>query len=98
MGGDSRPGAGGNTPNQQGAAEAILLAQALRKELLEASADALGNNVDKEDLRRKTEQGTSTLGYTRVAPPSAYDPSRSTAPPPVPEARRSLLLNYFIRK
>lgn len=98
MGGDSRPGAGGNTPNQQGAAEAILLAQALRKELLEASADALGENVDKEDLRKKTEQGKSTLGYTRVAPPSAYEPSRSTAPPPVPEARRSLLLNYFIRK
>ena len=98
MGGDSRPGAGGNQGNQQGAAEAILLAKALRKELLEASSDALGENVDKEDRRKKTEQGKSTLGYTRVAPPAAFEPSRASAPPPVPEARRSLLLNYFIRK
>lgn len=98
MGGDSRPGAGGNSPNQQGAAEALLLAQALRKELVEAAADALGENIDKEDKRKKTEQGTSSLGYTRVAPPRAVEPSRASAPPPVPEARRQLLLNYFIRK
>ena len=64
----------------------------------EANADALGENKDKEDRRKKTEQGKSTLGYTRVAPPAAFEPSRSAAPPPVPEARRQLLLNYFIRK
>ncbi|HJU77776.1 MAG TPA: hypothetical protein VJ597_07620 [Sphingomicrobium sp.] len=98
MGGDSRPGAGGNQGAEKGAADALLLAQALRKELLEASSDALGENVDKEDRRKKTEQGKSTLGYTRVAPPAAYEPSRAAAPPPVPEARRQLLLNYFIRK
>ena len=98
MGGDSRPGAGGNQGAQQGAAEALLLAQALRKELVEASSDALGENIDKDDRRKKTEQGKSTLGYTRVAPPAAVEPSRAAAPPPVPEARRQLLLNYFIRK
>jgi hypothetical protein len=98
MGGDSRPGSGGNQGAEQGAAEALLLAQALKKELLEASADALGENVDKEDRRKKTEQGKSTLGFTRVAPPAAAEPSRAAAPPPVPEARRQLLLNYFIRK
>ena len=75
-----------------------LLAQALRKEMVEANADALGENKEKEDRRKKTEQGKSTLGYTRVAPPAAFEPSRSAAPPPVPEARRQLLLNYFIRK
>ena len=98
MGGDSRPGAGGNNKDAQGAAEALLLAQALRKELVEASADALGENVDKEDLRRKTEQGKSSLGFTRAAEPREYEPSRATAPPPVPEARRSLLFSYFIRR
>jgi hypothetical protein len=98
MGGDSRPGAGGNQGAQQGAAEALLLAQALKKETLEANADALGENVDKDDLRKKTEQGKSTLGYTRVETPRTFDPSRAAAPPPVPEARRQLLLNYFIRK
>ncbi len=98
MGGDSQPGAGKTNSNVMGAAQALLVAQALRKELLEASADALGENVDKEDLRRKTEQGQSALGFTRVAPPRSFEPSRATAPPPVPEARRSLLFNYFIRR
>jgi hypothetical protein len=37
MGGDSRPGAGGNQGAQQGAAEALLLAQALKKDTLEAT-------------------------------------------------------------
>lgn len=98
MGGDSRPGAGGNQGAQQGAAEALLLAQALKKDTLEAHADALGENVEKDDLKKKTEQGKSSLGFTRVAETRTFDPSRAAAPPPVPEARRQLLLNYFIRK
>ena len=97
MGGDSRPGAGGNNGAEQGAAQALLIAQSLKKAEVEAAADALGENVDKEDLRKKTEQGKSSLGFTRVAP-RTFDPSRAAAPPPVPEARRQLLLNYFIRK
>ena len=48
--------------------------------------------------KKKTEQGKSALGYTRVAESRTFDPSRAAAPPPVPEARRQLLLNYFIRK
>ena len=75
----------------------LLIAQSLKKAEVEAAADALGENVDKEDLRKKTEQGKSSLGFTRVAP-RTFDPSRAAAPPPVPEARRQLLLNYFIRK
>jgi len=98
MGGDSGPGAGGKKNEQTGLGNPALLAQALRKEMVEANADALGENKEKEDRRKKTEQGKSTLGYTRVAPPAAFEPSRSAAPPPVPEARRQLLLNYFIRK
>jgi len=97
MGGDSRPGSGASNDASKGAAQALLVAQALKKELVEASADALGENVDKEDLRRKTEQGTSSLGFTRVAAPRV-EPSRATAPPPVPDARRPLLFNYFIRR
>ncbi len=98
MGGDSRPGQGPTSDPAKGAAQALLVAQALKKELVEASADALGENVNKEDLRRKTEQGQSSLGFTRVAPPRSFEPSRATAPPPVPEARRPLLFNYFIRR
>lgn len=98
MGGDSRSGAAGNQGAETGAADALLLAQALRKELVEAAADIKGENVDKEDIRRKTEQGKSSLGFTRVAPPASFEPSRADAPPPVPEARRPMLLNYFIRQ
>jgi hypothetical protein len=97
MGGDPRAGSGPSNDASKGAAQALLVAQALKKELVEASADALGENVDKEDLRRKTEQGTSSLGFTRVAAPRV-EPSRATAPPPVPDARRPLLFNYFIRR
>ncbi len=98
MGGDSRSGAGGNSGKETGAADALLIAQALRKETVEASADTLGANVNKEDLRRKTEQGTSSLGFTRVQAPSAFERGRTDAPPPVPEARRDLLQKYFIRR
>jgi hypothetical protein len=98
MGGDSRPGAGKTGNNVKGGAEALLAAQKLRQELLEANADALGENVEQEDLRRKTEQGKSSLGFTRAAASRTVDPSRSAAPPPVPEPRRSLLFHYFIRR
>lgn len=99
MGGDSRPGAGGNNPSRGGdAPDPLAIAQALRQELLEAALDAQGKNVEKEDLRRRTEQGDATVGFTRVAPPSNVDRSRAQAPPVVPDARRALLLNYFIRQ
>jgi len=97
MGGDSKSGVGGNKTAETGAAEALLVAQALRKELIEANDDIQGKNVLKEDIRRKTEQGKSTLGFTHVAP-TAFERSRADAPPPVPEARRPLMQQYFIRK
>jgi hypothetical protein len=98
MGGDSRSGAGGNNGKETGAADALLIAQALRKEILEATSDTLGANINKEDLRRKTEQGTSSLGFTRVQVPAGFERGRADAPQPVPEARRDLLLKYFIRR
>jgi hypothetical protein len=98
MGGDSQSGAGGNQGKETGAADALLIAQALRKEILEASTDTQGKNIDKDDERRKTEQGTSSLGFTRVQAPAAFERGRADAPQPVPEARRDLLLKYFIRR
>jgi len=98
MGGDSRSGAGGNDGKEAGAADALLIAQALRKETVEASTDTLGSNVSKEDLRRKTEQSNSSLGFTRVQTPATFERGRADAPQPVPEARRDLLLKYFNRR
>jgi hypothetical protein len=98
MGGDSRAGAGGNSGAKSGNAAASMIAQALRQELIEASADTLGQNVSNEDIRRKTEQSKSALGFTHVAAPPAVDPSRTVPPPPVPDARKPLVLQYFIRR
>jgi len=98
MGGDSRAGAGGNSGAKTGNAAASAIAQSLRQELIEASADTLGQNVSNEDIRRKTEQSKSALGFTQVVAPPAVDPSRTLPPPPVPDARKPLVLQYFIRR
>ncbi|HKW00750.1 MAG TPA: hypothetical protein VJN96_13065 [Vicinamibacterales bacterium] len=98
MGGDSRAGAGGNSGAKPGNINASQIAQALRQELIEASADTLGQNVANEDIRRKTEQSKSALGFTHVVAPPAVDPSRTLPPPPVPDARKPLVLQYFIRR
>jgi hypothetical protein len=98
QGGDSSSGPGGNSPNPGGKVDFKSIAQALRQEIIEASQDVLGENVPKEDIRRKTERGTSTLGFQRTTPVAAYDRSRATAPPTVPDARRPLVFHYFLRQ
>ena len=95
--GDARTGAGGHNGEKPPGADAKL-AQALRKELLEAASDTPGENVNKDDLRRKTEQGKSAITYSGAGMPVTFDPSHASAPPPVPEARRSLVQSYFVRK
>ncbi|MEZ5315805.1 MAG: hypothetical protein R2752_00230 [Vicinamibacterales bacterium] len=98
MGGDSSGGPGGNNPNKGGPVDFKSIAQALRQEVIEAQDDQLGKNIQTEDIRRKTEQGQSALGFTRVAPQASYAQSRATAPPTVPDARRPLVFHYFIRQ
>jgi hypothetical protein len=96
MGGDSRPGQGGNQGGN-GAVDMTALKQALRQEMIQAQADLLGQTVDTE-IRRKTEQSQAKVGFTRVATPTSFDRSRAALPPPVPEAHRSLLQRYFLRR
>jgi hypothetical protein len=98
MGGDSSNGPGGNSGGKGDPKDFASIAQALRKELIEANQDIKGENIPKEDIRRKTEHGQSSLGFTRVAPPANFDRSRATSPPQVPDARRPLLFHYFIRQ
>lgn len=96
MGGDSKPGAGGNQGGQ-GPVDLKALAQALRQEMIQAQTDQLGENIDTE-LRRKTEQSQAKVSFTRVPAPTTFDRSRAALPPPVPEAHRSLLQRYFQRR
>lgn len=96
MGGDSKPGAGGNQGGQ-GKLNMVALGQALRQEMIQAQTDQLGENID-TDLRRKTEQSQAKVSFTRVPAPTTFDRSRAALPPPVPEAHRSLLQRYFQRR
>lgn len=95
MGGDSKPGAGGNQGGT-GQANMAALQKALRQEMIQAQADLLGQTVDTE-IRRKTEESKAKVGFSRVATPTSFDRSRAALPPPVPEAHRSLLQRYFHR-
>ena len=89
-------GVGGSGSEEAAAAAAMALAKAFSHETVEASQDNPGDNVETE-VRRMTEQGTSTVGFTRGAA-GQFDKSRASAPPPVPEARRSGVQTYFVRK
>jgi hypothetical protein len=89
-------GVGGSGSPEAGAAAAMAgIEAALKEELVEASADNAGANVETE-IRRKTEHGNAAVGFTRSAP-GAFDRARVATPPPVPEARRSDVQSYFVR-
>ena len=91
------PGAGvGGAGSQEAAASAAAIAAALKQETVEAAQDNAGRNVESE-IRRKTEHGDATVAFTGGAA-GTFDRSRAAAPPPVPEARRSGVQTYFIRK
>ena len=97
--GNGPPGSGvggSGAQDSSAAAAAAALAAAFTHEMVEASQDSAGENVESE-LRRKTEQGTSQVAFTGSAA-AAFDTSRASAPPAVPEARRSGVQTYFIRK
>jgi hypothetical protein len=91
------PGFGvGGSGSTSGQAKPTNIEAALRQETIEASADTDGPNVEAE-VRRKTEQGQASASFTRGAAGQS-DRSRATAPPTVPEGRRSDMQRYFIRK
>jgi hypothetical protein len=96
--GSGPPGAGvgGSGADESSAAAAAALAAAFKQEVVEASQDNPGDNIDTE-IRRKSEQGSSKIGFTHGAA-GQFDKSRAAAPPPVPEARRNGVQSYFIRK
>ncbi|MGB2713569.1 MAG: hypothetical protein WBC51_05280 [Vicinamibacterales bacterium] len=91
------PGFGvGGSGSTSGAAKPTEIEAALRQETIEANVDTEGPNVEAQ-VRRKTEQGQATATFTHGAAERS-DRSRATAPPQVPEGRRSDIQRYFIRK
>jgi hypothetical protein len=68
----------------------------IKRELIEAASDQLGDNVTTE-IHKKTEQGRATASFTHAGA-ATFDRGHASAPPPVPDARRAQVQNYFIRK
>ena len=100
-GDDSKPGGAGGagvggSGGEEAAAAAAAIEAALTKETVEASQDTAGKNIETE-IRRETERGSATVGFTGSASGS-FDRTRAAAPPPVPEARRPGVQTYFVRK
>jgi hypothetical protein len=89
-------GLGGGSSERKNGGQMALLDAALRKETIEAYKDDTGDKTT-QDLRRKTEKATATVGYAGIQP-AAFDKGRAAAPPAVPESRRAALQTYFIRK
>jgi hypothetical protein len=93
---DGGLGLGGGTSDRNGGGHMADLGAALKKETIDASADLAGENVQ-TDKRRDTEHADASAAFTHAAAQPAERGS-STAPPPVPESRRSAVKSYFIRK
>jgi hypothetical protein len=85
---------GSGTMNSEG--QPTDLPHALRRETVEADKDNAGDNVEAQ-IRRKTEEGQATATFTRGASAKS-DVNRAAPPPAVPEARRTDVQRYFIRK
>lgn len=97
-GGTAAPGFGmGGASGAAGAdGTAAGLSEALRQELVEASKDTAGTNVQTE-VRRRTEQGAAAVSFTHGAA-ARSDRTRAGAPERVPETRHSEIRRYFTRK
>ena len=92
------PGAGvggaSSSPNTGGTMAEI--SKALRHEIIEANEDDVTGDVH-TDARRKTDRGKATATFTGSGA-GAFDATRASAPPPVPETRRAGIQTYFSRK
>jgi hypothetical protein len=93
---DPGTGLGGGSAAQAQQGRMADIAQALRRETVEANANAEGADP-LTDLRRKSERGRASVSFTRSAVP-ALDQGSSSRPPTIPEARRAAIQTYFARK
>jgi hypothetical protein len=95
-GSDPGTGLGGGSGAEAQQGRMADIAQALRRETVEANANSEGDDTS-TDLRRKSERGQASASFTRSAP-HGFDTSRASLPPAVPETRRAAIQSYFVRK
>jgi hypothetical protein len=87
-------------PVAQAAAKAAAarVTGALRKEVINASGDAVGANIKELSTRRTTNSGqTDVVPVKDTGDTNRYDRSRADRPPAVPEPRQALVRQYFTR-
>jgi hypothetical protein len=96
LGSDPRAGSGGGRGAPGDGRGLTGLAGVLHRELVEAAADASGENVTAADVRRRTGQGHSQLAFTGVRLGDLTGRSPAAPPPAVPDVRRALILSYFM--
>jgi hypothetical protein len=91
-------GDAGSTAPPQSPSRAAALAAALRSEVVHARSDVDGPNLDLlNGPRRGTNPGQTPSGAVRADHVVRYDRSRAMQPPAVPDARRSLVHDVFLR-
>jgi hypothetical protein len=76
---------------------AALIEQALRREVVDASADLAGRSVQTSAGRRTTTDGEPSLATAAAAGRAGYDSVHATSPPVIPASRQALVRGYFAR-
>jgi len=89
-------GASATTAPRQNAAERAAFAAALRSEVVHARTDMAGDNVPRAGERRATTT-SQKAGAPATVSGGAFDRPRATMPPAIPDERRALVHDYFLR-
>ena len=97
LGRQQASGEPGSADRPQSPGHAATLAAALRAEIVRARSDISVPDLDTPAARRATNAGRTPTGAYIVDNGVRYDRSRAMQPPAVPEARRSLVHNFFLR-
>ena len=73
------------------------VAAALRHEVIHAQRDFEAPQVNLSAARRATNPTQTPAGATSSNLPVRYEPARASQPPAVPESRRALVRDFFLR-
>jgi len=95
-GSDPGSGLGGGSGAEAQKGRMAAIADALRRETVEANANTEGADA-LTDLRRKSERGQATVAFTGSGA-RTFETGRVSGRPAVPEARRAAVQSYFVRQ
>jgi hypothetical protein len=97
LGRQQASGEAGAADHPQSTGHATALTAALRAEIIHARSDINGPDLDTPSGRRATNAGRTPAGASIVDNGVRYDRSHAAQPPAVPDVRRPLVHNFFLR-